>query len=138
MNMQNIIGPRVLPNRFDFSLGINVVRVAAGLFYLPHVLFKLNDLAGAAGFFGSVGLKPAMFFVVLAIITESLSCVSLVFGIYAKLAGLLSASCLIVACYATIASSSLGWYWSGGGIEYLVMWAVMSIAVSIHASQVGK
>jgi putative oxidoreductase len=138
MNINNIIGPRVLPGRFDFSKGINLVRVAAGLFYVPHVLFKLNGIAGAEKFFGSVGLKPALFFVILALITESLSAIGLTFGLYARWSGLLSAGCLLVASYATIVSHGLGWYWSGGGIEYLVMWAIISLAVSISAFKSGQ
>ena len=33
---------------FDISNPINVVRLMAGLFYIPHVLFKVTGFSGSA------------------------------------------------------------------------------------------
>ena len=35
----------------DLTQPLNLIRIAAGLFYLPHILFKLQGIEGVARFF---------------------------------------------------------------------------------------
>ena len=90
-------------------------------------------MAGALGFFAKAGLVPAPFFVGLALVVEALACVSLTFGLYLRWTGIMSAGCMAVAAYAVFATKGVGWLWNLGGVEYLVMWAIVSLAISYAA-----
>ena len=48
---RSLIGPVVAPRAFDFTQPLTAIRVAAGLFYIPHILFKLTGIAGSLAFF---------------------------------------------------------------------------------------
>ncbi|MBE9603609.1 DoxX family protein [Acetobacteraceae bacterium H6797] len=132
-SLRRLIGPVVQPRAFALSEPMNVIRLMAGLFYLPHILFKLNGMAGSMAFFTKAGLVPAPLFLGLALLTESLSFLCLTFGLFTRWAGLMSAGCMLVAVYATAATKGLGWTWNTGGVEYLVFWGVASLMISLHA-----
>ena len=40
----------------------------------------------------------------------------------------MSAGCMAVAAYAVFATKGVGWLWNMGGVEYLAMWALVSLA----------
>lgn len=119
---------------FDFTDPLVPVRVAIGLLYIPHIVFKLMGMAGAQAFFAKAGLQPPLVFVVLAIIAESICAIGLTFGIPTKWTGLMSAGVMADAAYATVAAKgSAGRLWNLGGIEYIGLWALLSVLVSFHA-----
>jgi putative oxidoreductase len=122
-------------NRSNFDVTDPVVffRIALGALYVPHILFKLMDMNGAQAFFGKVGMHPALFFVVLALVMESISALGLIFNIFVKYTGLISAGVLAVAIYAVVSTKGLGWLWNLGGIEYLVLWAGGSFVLAVNA-----
>jgi putative oxidoreductase len=122
-------------NRSSFDVTDPAVffRMALGALYVPHILFKLMDMGGAQAFFGKVGLHPALFFVVLALVMESVSALGLMFNIFVKYTGLISAGVLAVAIYAVVATKGIGWYWNLGGVEYLVLWAAGSFVFALDA-----
>ena len=63
---------------------------------------------------------------------HSVCAVALTLGIMTKWAGLASAAVTAVAAYATIAAKGeVFWLWNLGGIEYVVLWGV--ILVAVHA-----
>ncbi|MEN3111165.1 DoxX family protein [Uliginosibacterium paludis] len=109
------------------------IRVAAGLLYVPHVFFKLFGMAGSAAFFARAGFQPPMFFLILALVMETVCAIGLTFNILTKWIGLISASVLAVAAYATIATKGLGWFWNLGGVEYLFVWAGISVVLALDA-----
>ena len=109
------------------------IRVAAGLLFLPHLAFKLGNLAGSARFFESAGFHPGMAFVYLALVTEAVCAVGLVFNIQTKWVGFISAGVLAVAAYAVLATKGIGWLWNLGGIEYIVFWAFISVVIAAEA-----
>lgn len=135
--LRRLIGPVVQANRFDLTDGMNIVRLAAGLFYAPHVYQKLSGIDGALAFFTKAGLLPAPLFLGLAILFESLSVLLLTFGIFTRWAGLVSAGCMVVAAYAIIQTKGLHWYWAQGGIEYLLFWGIASLAIAVDAVRKG-
>lgn len=128
-----LIGPAILPDRFSPALPMNMVRILLGLFYAPHVYQKLTGIDASLGFFAKAGLEPAPFFLGLAILCESLALVMLVGGFFTRWAALLSAGCMVVAAYAIFATKGVNWYWAKGGVEYLVLWGLLSLAVSADA-----
>jgi putative oxidoreductase len=118
---------------FDLSNPINVVRLMAGLFYIPHVLFKVTGFAGSLVAFQKMGFDPPLFWVSLAILTEALCAVGLTFNIYTRYVGLMSAGTMAFAAYGTFATKGLHWMWNFGGVEYIVFWGVASLALAVHA-----
>lgn len=119
--------------QFDIRNPAVFLRIALGVLYLPHIAFKLMDMNGAAGFFGKAGFQPAMFFVVLAIVMESIAAIGLTFNILVKWAGLISAGVMAVAVFAIFMVKGAGWLWNLGGVEYLVFWAVASFVLALQA-----
>ncbi|ANC92493.1 DoxX family protein [Azospirillum humicireducens] len=128
-----LIGPAVLPDRFSPALAMNGVRILLGLFYAPHVYQKLSGIDASLGFFAKAGLEPAPLFLGLAILCESLAFVTLVGGFFTRWTALLSAGCMVVAAYAIFATKGVNWYWAKGGVEYLVLWGLLSLAVAADA-----
>lgn len=112
---------------------MTVIRVCSGLLYVPHVLYKLLRLDGSAAFFAKAGFQPPMAFLVLALIMETVCALGLTFNILTKWVGLISASVLAVAAYAVIATKGLGWFWNLGGVEYLFVWAGLSVLLALDA-----
>ncbi len=133
LSLRCLIGPATLPDRFALSDGMNIVRMLAGLFYAPHVLQKLMGIDASLAFFGRAGLQPAVLFLGLALVFELTSFIGLTFGLFTRWVGLVSAGCMVVAAYAIIQTKGIGWYWAGGGVEYLVFWGVTSLAIAVDA-----
>ncbi len=121
--------------RFNLRDPLVVIRILCGLLYVPHILFKLNGMAGAAAFFAKAGLTPAMPFVILAVIAESICAIGLVSGIMTKWVGLLSAAVMALATQAVLATKGAIWLWNFGGVEYNVFWSALSLILAIHAWQ---
>ncbi|NMG36021.1 DoxX family membrane protein [Azoarcus sp. TTM-91] len=120
-------------NRFDLADPLVVLRLALGLLYVPHVYYKLAGFEGSLGFFTRAGFHPALFFLVLSLALETACAVGLTFGILVKWVGLLSGGLMAVAAYATIVVKGPGWLWNLGGVEYLVLWGLLSVTLALHA-----
>ncbi|MBS1228345.1 MAG: hypothetical protein H6R17_1622 [Proteobacteria bacterium] len=119
--------------RFDLTDPIVVIRILCGLLFVPHILFKLNGMDGAAAFFAKAGFSPAMPIVVLALIAETTAAIGLVFGILTKWSGLLSAAVLAGATQAVLSTKGAVWLWNLGGIEYNVFWCALSLILAANA-----
>ncbi len=121
-------------NDFDITNPAVAVRVMAGLFYIPHIMFKLTGFAGAVAVFGKMGFQPPAFWVSLALLTEILCAIGLTFNLYTRYVGFMSAGTMAFAVYGTLAlKGGMVWMWNFGGIEYLVFWGVASAALAIQA-----
>ncbi|MCK8785864.1 DoxX family protein [Roseomonas sp. NAR14] len=131
--LRQLIGPAVLPRRFDLADNMNVLRIVLGLLYVPHILYKLAALGPSMAFFTRAGLVPAPFFLGLSLVVETLAAVGLVSGLYTRWIGLLSAGAMAVAAYATIATKGMGWLWNLGGVEYLALWGLISLLLAADA-----
>jgi putative oxidoreductase len=126
-----------MPNAKDFDLTnpIVVVRLMAGLFYVPHTLFKITGFAGSLGAFGAMGFQPPAFWVCLAILVEAICAVGLTFNLYTRYVGLMSAGTMVLAAYGTFVTKGVHWMWNFGGIEYIAFWGVASLALAVHSWQ---
>ena len=105
------------------------VRVACGLFFLPHTIAKLRNIDRASVLFDKVGLRPPRFFVILATVMEVVAAIGLVTGLYPRLAALVAATVLVVASYAIARNHGLMWRWQHPGIEYMLFWAIICLCV---------
>ena len=133
LSLPELIGPVLLPRRFALANPMNLIRILAGLYYLPHIYQKLSGIDSSLTFFGNAGLRPAPVFLALALVCEISAMVGLTFGVLVRWIGLASAGCLIVAAYAMFATKGLNWYWAKGGVEYLVFWSLISVAIAVDA-----
>jgi putative oxidoreductase len=122
-----------MKSNFDLTNPIVVVRVMCGLFYVPHVLFKILGFSGSLVAFSKMGFEPPLFWVPLAIATEALCAVGLTFNLYTKYVGLMSAGTMALAAYGTFATKGVHWMWNFGGIEYIAFWGIASVALAVHA-----
>lgn len=120
-------------SRFDLMNPVVVMRILCGLLFVPHILFKVNGMEGAVAFFAKVGFEPAYPFVILAILTESISAIGLTFNIATKWTGLLAAFVMAGATKAVVALKGAVWLWNFGGIEYNVVWCILCLVLAIHA-----
>jgi putative oxidoreductase len=108
-----------------------ILRLSLGLMFLAHAGVKLFVFtpAGTAGFFGQLGLPPALAYVVIA--TEVIGAAALIAGVWARLAALALAPVLLGAI-ATVHGAN-GWLFSntGGGWEYPAFWVVGLVALAL-------
>lgn len=81
--------------RYHRAWGELLIRVSAGLVFLSHGWMKVNNLAGAEGFFNTLGL-PAGAATFVAIV-EVVGGIMLILGIAPRLAGLVLGVEMIVA-----------------------------------------
>lgn len=120
-------------SKIKLSDPITLIRIMCGLIYIPHILFKLKGIEGAAAFFAKAGLEPAIPFVYAAILAESVSALGLISGFMTKWAGLFSAVVMAMATQAVISTKGAVWLWNFGGIEYNVVWCAISLIVAYAA-----
>jgi putative oxidoreductase len=116
--------------RVGVSNPIDAIRIIAGLFFVPHILFKVFDFSGAVEFFAKVGFPAPAVFVILAIICESAATAGMVFGLRTSFSALLGAAILGVAALAVFSAKGVVWLWNLGGVEYCLFWAVTCLVVA--------
>ncbi len=117
---------------FDLTDPAVVLRLFLGLGYLPHILAKLENMAGSAAFFGKVLPYPEVF-LYLALAAETVSLLGLTCNILVKWVGLVSCGVMGIAAYAICATKGVGWMWNLGGVEYLVLWGLGSLVLAVAA-----
>jgi putative oxidoreductase len=118
---------------FDLTNPIVVVRLMAGLFYVPHILFKLGGFSASLVGFAKMGFEPPLFWLSLAIATETICVVGLTFNLYTRYVALMSAGTMALAVYGTFATKGVHWMWNFGGVEYLAFCGIASLALAVHA-----
>jgi len=118
---------------FDVSDPVVVVRLMCGLLYVPHVLFKVLGFSGSLIGFAKMGFEPPVFWVSLAIATETICAVGLTLNLHTRYVGLMSAGVMAFAAYGTFATKGLHWMWNFGGVEYIAFWGIASFALAVHA-----
>jgi putative oxidoreductase len=128
---------KVRPENFDLTRSENIIRIACGLFYLPHIAGKFAAFAvinpGTAKFFAAAGFSPAEAWVWVAAAAELACGVCLTLGICTRFAALGSAALMAVAVYSLQTVKGFGWTWNTGGYEYPVFWGLASVAVAVEA-----
>ena len=110
---------------------VTLIRVATGLFIVPHGMQKLFGMFGGnldfyVNFFKKVGLEPALPLVYLVGITEFVGGICLAIGFLTRIwsAGLVIM--LTVAWYTVHLPNGL--FWTRGGIEFPLLWSILALA----------
>lgn len=109
-----------------------VLRVSMGLLFLAHAGLKLVVFtpAGTAQFFGSLGLPPALAYLVIAI--EVLGGIALILGLYTRLAAAALIPVLLGAIVTVHGPAGFFFNNPNGGWEYFAFWIVGLVAVILN------
>ncbi|PDT89182.1 hypothetical protein CO669_16605 [Bradyrhizobium sp. Y36] len=128
---------RIKTENFDLTRMENIVRIACGLFYLPHVAGKFAGLGvlnpPIVKFFAAAGLSPPEAWVYIAAAAELSVAIALTLGLCTRFAALGSVALMVVAVYSLQVVKGFGWTWNTGGYEYPVFWGICSLGVAVHA-----
>ena len=108
-----------------------LLRVTAGLFFLIHAGLKIFvfTLPGTAAFFESLGLPGVLAYLV--ILLEVVGGLALILGVYADLLAIPLAIDLLGAIFTVHGKNGFFFNNPNGGWEYLAMWIVVLIAITL-------
>jgi putative oxidoreductase len=118
-------------DKFDLLDGFNILRIACGAFFIPHIVGKLT-VPATLEFFVAAGFKPPKTWMYIAGAIETVLAFGLIFGIYTQIVGAIACVHLLVAAGATYKVTHGKWIWVIGGIEYCVFWALCCLVVAMH------
>src|SRR5438270_5677931 len=100
------------------DLGLLVLRVVVGGIVMQHGMLKLGwvgkggSIAGVAGWFNGIGLKPGMWWALVAVVAEAVGGLLTVLGLGGPLGPAILAGDLVVV---TIVAHVPQGFWAGGG-----------------------
>lgn len=112
-----------------------MVRAAAGLFLMPHGMQKLFSWFGGYGleatgqFFATKLGLPASLALVAGLI-EVFGGLALAFGLFTRVAAALVFGMMAVAVVQVHLAA--GFFWTDGGYEYPLMWAIVALAFVVR------
>jgi putative oxidoreductase len=108
-----------------------LLRLLTGVFFLVHASIKLFVFtpAGTAGYFGSLGLPPALAYFI--IILEIAGGLALVLGIWARIVAIVMAIELLGTIYAVHWAAGFVFTNANGGWEYSAFGAVTLVALAL-------
>jgi putative oxidoreductase len=118
---------------FD-PIALPLLRLTMGLILVPHGCQKLFGWFGGLGFekftdiFDKMGWHPAVFWVALVALTESVGGLLLAFGFLTRFA---AAAILIFMLNAVWATSAKGFFWAQGGMEYPILIGIVALVFLI-------
>lgn len=107
-----------------------MVRVTAGLLLVPHgyaKLFTPGAIEGVAGFMGSLGLVPGLFWAWVIALLEFAGGIMLAVGFLTRPIAAMVAGFMLVAAF--YVHWGAGFFWNNGGFEYPLMWGVVALAI---------
>jgi putative oxidoreductase len=118
---------------FD-PIALPLLRLTMGLILVPHGCQKLFGWFGGLGFekfteiFDKIGWHPAVFWVALVALTESVGGLLLAFGFLTRFA---AAAIVIFMINAVWATSAKGFFWAQGGMEYPILIGIVALVFLI-------
>ena len=118
---------------FD-PIALPLLRLTMGLILVPHGCQKLFGWFGGLGFekfteiFDKIGWHPAVFWVALVALTESVGGLLLAFGFMTRFA---AAAILIFMINAVWATHAKGFFWAQGGMEYPILIGIVALVFLI-------
>lgn len=112
-------------------LAYPLMRLVIGLFLVPHGAQKLfgvlgGDQAQTAAMFAKMGFNPGYFWMMVTGGVEFFGGLLIAIGFLTRPAALACAILLAVACTVHL---PMGWFWTGRGAEFPVMWTILAFAV---------
>ena len=117
------------------NFGLLALRLTLGLVFLGHGAQKAfgsfggPGFAGATGFIGSLGLRPAPFWTALAVGGELLAGLLFLLGLLTPVAGLLVLATMAVAIAKV--HGPKGFFVQNGGYEYNLVLIIAAVALAL-------
>ncbi|WP_259779471.1 DoxX family protein [Aestuariispira ectoiniformans] len=116
------------------KLSYPLIRVATGLFLMPHGAQKLfgwfggYGLDGTGQFFGqTLGMEPGILFALLAGLVEFVGGLFVAIGLLTRPAAL-GVAVLMAVAVVTVHLGN-GYFWTNGGYEYPLLWGLVALAI---------
>ena len=112
-----------------------MVRVIAGALLIPHgyaKLFTPNVIDGTAGYMGSIGLVPGIFWAWVIALLEFFGGIMLVVGFLTRPVAAMVIGFMAVAAFYVHWGN--GFFWNKGGFEYPLMWGVIALAILVRGA----
>ena len=116
--------------RFNLLNEFNILRIACGAFFIPHIVGKFTEPA-ALNFFIAAKFNPPARWMYIAGTIEIGLALGLILGIFTPIVATIAALHLLVAAVATYRLNGK-WLWNIGGVEYCVFWAICCVVVAMH------
>ncbi len=116
----------------EYNAAMLILRVGFGLTMAAHgyaKVFNGGKLAGTAGWFDSIGMKPGALHARLAACTEILTGIGLAIGLLTTFAAMGFVGVMLVAGYTVHRAS--GFFIVGGGWEYTFILAVAAVGIAM-------
>lgn len=110
----------------------DILRIACGLWFIPHIIGKFINRQFALDFFDKTGFRPPLFWLYAAVGIETVVAAGLVFNIETRLVALLGAVFLVVAAYGLYRFTTGDWLSKLGATRYPLLWAVCCAVVALH------
>ena len=136
MSNPNLIIP-ALGGLYDATskYAVPLIRVATGLFLMPHGAQKLFGMFGGnpdaiAGFFSKIGMEPAALLVTVVGLIEFFGGLFLALGLLTRPVAAAIFVMLTVAWFKVHLAN--GFFWSVGGIEYPLLWSIIALAFAVR------
>jgi putative oxidoreductase len=108
-----------------------LLRVSLGILFLAHASLKFFVFtpAGTAKFFGSVGLPPALAYVVIA--AEVIGGVALILGLWTRIVAIVLVPILLGAIFTVHGAAGFFFNNANGGWEYPAFWSIALIVQAL-------
>ena len=116
-----------------------VVRVAAGLFMVPHGAQKLFGWFGGGGLdatiagFDKMGFEPGWLMGPLVAGVEFFGGILIAIGLFTRPAALAAAILMFVAAMGVHLPN--GFFWGKGGYEYPLLWSILCAAIAVRGAR---
>lgn len=114
-----------------------LLRVFVGLNLMPHGAQKLfgmfggGGLSGTGGFLESIGYTPGLFWAMAIGVVEFFGGLALVLGLFTRPVALAVA---IFMATAVMFHLGKGFFWTGGGYEYPLLWGIAALFLALRGS----
>ena len=116
----------------EYNAALLILRLAFGLTMAAHgyaKVFKGGKLAGTAGWFDSIGMKPGAMHARLAAGTEILAGLGLAFGLFTTFSAMGFVALMLVAGY--VVHRDKGFFIVGEGWEYNFILAIAAVGIAM-------
>jgi putative oxidoreductase len=108
----------------------DILRLACGLFFLPHLVLKFVFFNDTVAFFRRAGFSNPRIWICLDASAEVIAATMLISNVYARWGAYIAATLLLVAAISIWRANGRKWRWNRGGPEYPLFWAVMCLVVA--------
>jgi putative oxidoreductase len=120
-----------LAQNFDLTNGLNILRIACALFFIPHLFVKFMNQEGVKPIYAKGGFNPPTRWLYASFVVEIIATIGLFFGIYTPYVATFAGIFLLAAAWCSYRASGGKWIWSFGGAEFPVFWAIACFVVAM-------